>query len=64
MCYWNVGSDLPEYVASSYGNILNEIPGLAGDFYLSVKAPAIHFDMALLKVIIDQGEIDRGSRPF
>src|SRR5437016_4200352 len=56
MCFWNVASDLPEYVADSCADILNEIPNLASDCYLSVKAPAINFDMELLKVIIDRAK--------
>jgi len=56
MCYWNVSSDLPGHVADSYGEILDEIPNLASDCYLSVKAPAINFDMDLLKIIMDRAK--------
>src|SRR5262245_23860872 len=56
MCYWNVASDLPDDVAGSYTDILNEVPRLASDCYLSVKAPAIKFDMELLKTIIDRAK--------
>jgi proline dehydrogenase len=56
MCYWNVASDPAEYVADLYGKILDEIPNLAGDCYLSVKAPAINFDLELLKAIIERAK--------
>jgi len=56
MCYWNVASDLPDHVAGSYTDILNEIPRLASDSYLSVKAPAINFDMELLKIIVGRAK--------
>jgi proline dehydrogenase len=54
ICYWNGGSDLPKYVADSYVEVLNEIPNLHSDCYLSVKAPAINFDLELLKPVIDR----------
>jgi proline dehydrogenase len=56
ICYWNGSSDLPKNVADSYVEILNEIPNLHSDCYLSVKAPAINFDMDLLKVVIDRAQ--------
>jgi proline dehydrogenase len=56
ICYWNGVSDPPKYVADSYIEILDEIPNLRADCYLSVKAPAISFDLDLLKVIIDRAE--------
>jgi len=56
ICYWNGSSDLPEHVADSYLDILNEIPNLPSDCYLSVKAPAINFDFDLLKAVIDRAQ--------
>src|SRR5690349_997591 len=52
ICYWNGQSDLPNHVADSYIEVLNEIPDLHSECYLSVKAPAINFDLELLKVVI------------
>lgn len=54
ICYWNGESDFPKSVVDSYIEVLNEIPNLHSDCYLSVKAPAINFDLELLKVIIDR----------
>jgi proline dehydrogenase len=56
MCYWNMASDTAEYVADSYGRILQEIPNRTTDCYLSVKAPAFNFDMELLKAIIERAK--------
>src|SRR3954464_12955393 len=54
VCYWNVASDLPQHVADSYADILDTIPKLDSSCYLSVKAPAIQFDIELLKRILDR----------
>ncbi len=56
ICYWNGVSDVPESVADSYIEVLHEIPNLTSNCYLSVKAPAINFDMELLKAVIDRAK--------
>ena len=54
MCYWNMASDEPERVTNFYMDILSTVSDLNTDCYLSVKAPAIRYDMGLLRNILDR----------
>lgn len=54
VCYWNVAADHPKQVSDFYMDILGLAPNLGTDCYLSVKAPAIKFDLALLKSILER----------
>lgn len=53
ICYWNSATDRPDRVGGLYMDILGLIPNLSTDCYLSVKAPAIKFDVVLLRHILD-----------
>jgi proline dehydrogenase len=55
VCYWNNDFDSSLFVADSYLHLLDVIRKLP-DSYLSVKAPAIGFDIELLKKILDKAQ--------
>jgi proline dehydrogenase len=52
VCYWDVYADQPRFISQSYIDLLGVISGLKSDCYLSVKAPALKFDLDLLKRIL------------
>jgi proline dehydrogenase len=54
VCYWDIYADQPRFVSQSYIDLLGVISGLKSDCYLSVKAPALKFDLDLLKGILDE----------
>jgi proline dehydrogenase len=54
VCYWNSDRDSSLLVAESYLRLLDLIRGISADCYLSVKAPAIGFDLKLLRNILDR----------
>lgn len=54
MCYWNLATDQPDRVSDFYMDILGLAPNLGTDCYLSVKAPAINFDLTSLKSILER----------
>jgi proline dehydrogenase len=56
VCYWNNGFDSSLFVAQSYLCLLDVIRDLPPDSYLSVKAPALGFDLELLKKILDKAQ--------
>ena len=54
VCYWNGSLDPPGFVAQSYIGLLQVISDVPTDSYLSLKAPALDFDLSLLRKIIDE----------
>ncbi len=64
LCYWNRDGDQPESVCSAYIDVLGIISALKLDCYLSVKAPALGFDLTLLKTILDQARSARAIVHF
>jgi proline dehydrogenase len=54
--YWNTSFDSPPLVAQSYLGLLSLIECLRSPCYLSVKAPALGFDLELLRRILDQAQ--------
>jgi len=54
VCYWNHDFDSPLFVAGSYLRLIDIIQGLPSESYLSVKAPALGFNLDLLKKILHQ----------
>jgi proline dehydrogenase len=52
ICYWNSLLDSPACVLNSYLRIIQLIPRLRADCYLSIKAPALGFDKCLLQEIV------------
>ena len=54
LCYWNIDADDPRLVSESYIDLIGLMSGLRNDCYLSVKAPALNFDLELLKNVLDR----------
>ena len=54
VCYWNGSVDSPGFVAQSYIGLLQLISGVPTDSYLSIKAPALDFNLRLLRKIIEE----------
>ena len=54
VCYWNNDFDAPLFVAGSYLRLIDIIQGLPSESYLSVKAPALGFNLGLLKKILQE----------
>jgi proline dehydrogenase len=54
VCYWNGSFEAPNLVAQSYIGLLQLIPDLPTDCYLSMKASALDFNLELLRKIIKE----------
>jgi proline dehydrogenase len=54
ICYWNNHVDTPRTVSEQYIRILDLIRETKPDCYLSIKAPALGFDMAVVRNILEQ----------
>src|SRR5207244_1759445 len=52
-CYWNNAFESPVFVTQSYLRLVDLIRDLLVDSYLSVKAPALNFDLELLKKVFE-----------
>ena len=53
ICPWDSPGEKPESVVSSYRKALYAISGEELDCYLSIKAPSLQYDFALLKELLD-----------
>ena len=56
VCYWNGPIDSPEFVAKCYIGLLKLVSGIPTDSYLSVKAPALDFDLELLRRVLREAQ--------
>src|SRR5437667_7081608 len=54
VCYWNNDFDTPLFVAGSYLRLIDIIRDLPSESYLSVKAPALGFNLDLLTKILQE----------
>lgn len=54
VCFWNVESDLPNRVADAYRSALADLVNEKMDCYLSIKLPALNYDVALLNEVLEQ----------
>jgi proline dehydrogenase len=54
VCYWDVYSDSPAFVSQAYVAALRTIPISPPDCYLSIKAPALKFEIGLVQKVIDE----------
>jgi proline dehydrogenase len=52
VCYWDVFADHPHLVSQAYIRLLAGIAGSASDCYLSVKAPALKFNLDLVHKVL------------
>src|SRR5262245_9549766 len=53
VCYWDVYSDHSDFISQAYIGLLNKIAGGANS-YLSVKAPALNFDIDLVQKVLSE----------
>src|SRR5713226_4905844 len=54
VCYWNSPVESPAFVAQCYLDLLQLAADLPTDSYLSMKAPALGFNLELLRRIIEE----------
>ena len=52
VCYWDVYADQPVSITQAYVDVLRATSAVASDCYLSIKAPALKFDMDLVKRVL------------
>jgi proline dehydrogenase len=50
VCYWDVRADQPASILQAYIGLLNRMP--TADCYLSIKAPALNFNIDLVKKVL------------
>src|SRR5437660_8218157 len=53
VCYWDIYADHPDSILQAYMGLLVAMSSSASDCYLSVKAPALKFDIDRLKKVLD-----------
>lgn len=58
ICFWDGQDDTPPHVARMYTDTLQAMARSNLDAYLSIKAPSLGFDAALLAGVLDQGRGD------
>jgi len=54
VCYWDIYSDHPVSISQAYVGTLRTMSSHASDCYLSVKAPALKFDLDLLRNVLKE----------
>lgn len=54
VCYWDVYADQPASICRAYVGLLNTMPVATPDCYLSIKAPALNFNIDLVKGVLDE----------
>src|SRR5215831_289158 len=54
VCYWDVYSDQPRFVSHAYVGLLDTVSRATSDCYLSIKAPALKFDIELVKRVLNE----------
>jgi proline dehydrogenase len=56
ICYWDIYSEQPNAISQAYIGALNAISSVTPDCYLSVKAPALKFDIELVKKVLAEAQ--------
>src|SRR5438067_2280512 len=56
ICYWDIYSEQPGTISQAYVGALSAISNTTPDCYLSVKAPALKFDIALVKKVLAEAQ--------
>jgi proline dehydrogenase len=56
VCYWDIYADHPDLVSQAYVELLGTISQRTPDCYLSVKAPAVNFDLDLIKKVLHEAD--------
>jgi proline dehydrogenase len=54
VCYWDVYADQPASISQAYVRLLNTMTAATSDCYLSIKAPALGFNMHLVRKVLDE----------
>jgi proline dehydrogenase len=54
VCYWDVYADQPASILQAYVGLLNTMSAATSDCYLSIKAPALNFNINLVKKVLDE----------
>jgi proline dehydrogenase len=54
VCYWDVYSDHPAFISQAYMKALQTLSDNTSDCYLSIKAPALKFDMKLITKVLEE----------
>src|SRR5262245_59713725 len=54
VCYWDVYADHPGVISQSYVDVLRAVSNSSSDCYLSIKAPALKFDLTLVQRILEE----------
>jgi len=54
ICYWNIEDDAPEQVAAAYCRAIDALGQEKATCYLSIKAPALHFDRVLHQQVAER----------
>jgi len=54
VCYWDVYADQPASISQAYIGLLNTFSAATSDCYLSIKAPALKFDIALVIRVLEE----------
>ena len=56
MCYWDIYSDHPRFISQAYLELLGSMSNPGSDCYLSIKAPALKFDIELIKRVLQEAQ--------
>src|SRR5215470_15506746 len=56
VCYWDVYADQPASVKHAYVEVLRASSEVASDCYLSIKAPALKFDIHLVSNVLSEAQ--------
>src|SRR5437762_1410625 len=56
VCYWDIYADHPDFISEAYVGLLGTMSKAGSDCYLSIKAPALKFDLELVKKVLSEAE--------
>jgi len=54
VCYWDIYADQGAQICNAYAGVLKTVSATASDCYLSIKAPALRFDIDLVRKVLDE----------
>jgi proline dehydrogenase len=54
VCYWDAYSDCPSSISQAYIGLLDATSNLSPNCYLSIKAPALNFDIDLVRKVVEE----------
>jgi len=56
VCYWDIYADQPVFISQAYVGLLNTMSASTADCYLSIKAPALQFNIDLVRKVVDEAQ--------